>query len=95
MDSKNKSDYKYKYDLDNYTRCNIKMRSPEVAILTEYSQNLGISKNALLQKCLVYCYNEMIDVSSVKLSSPRKIRQNPELIQPVECHDVTKKQAFI
>lgn len=72
MDNKKQSDYKYKYDLENYTRCNLKMRSPEAAILLEYSQNLGISKNALLQKCLVYCYNEMIDVSGVKLSSPDK-----------------------
>lgn len=76
MDNKKQSDYKYKYDLDNYTRCNLKMRSPEAAILTEYSQNLGLSKNALLQKCLLYCYNEMIDVSGVKLSTPEKSGQN-------------------
>jgi len=72
MDNKKQSDYKYKYDLDNYTRCNLKMRSPEAAILSEYSQNLGISKNALLQKCLVYCYENYIDVSGVKLSTPEK-----------------------
>lgn len=78
MDNKKQSDYKYKYDLDNYTRCNLKMRSPEAQILAEYSQNLGLSKNALLQKCLVYCYNEMIDVSGVKLSTPEKSGQKQD-----------------
>lgn len=64
--------YQKAYKSANYTFCKVQMRSKEAAILTEYSQNLGISKNALLQKCLVYCYNEMIDVSGVKLSTPEK-----------------------
>ena len=68
----NQNQYIREYDKQNYTRCNLKIRSKEAAILAEYSANLGISKNALLQKCLVYCYNEMIDVSSVKLSTPGK-----------------------
>lgn len=76
MDNKKQSDYKYKYDIENYTRCNLKMRAPEAQILTEYSQNLGISKNALLQKCLVYCYENFIDVSRVKLSTPEKSGNN-------------------
>ncbi len=78
MDNKKQSDYKYKYDLENYTRCNLKMRSPEAAILSEYSQNLGVSKNALLQKCLVYCYENYIDVSAVKLSTPDKSNKKPD-----------------
>lgn len=72
MDKKKNVEYKNQYNKNNYTACNIRFRGKEAAILAEYSQNLGISKNALLQKCLVYCYNEMIDVSSVKLSSPDK-----------------------
>lgn len=72
MDKKRNIEYKNQYNKNNYTACNIRFRGKEAAILVEYSQNLGISKNALLQKCLVYCYNEMIDVSSVKLSSPEK-----------------------
>lgn len=64
--------YKTDYNKSNYTACNIRFRDREAAILTEYSQNLGISKNALLQKCLVYCYENYIDVSSVKLSTPEK-----------------------
>lgn len=72
MDKKRNIEYKNQYNKTNYTACNIRFRDKEAAILSEYSQNLGISKNALLQKCLVYCYNEMIDVSGVKLSSPEK-----------------------
>lgn len=72
MDKKRNIEYKNQYNKNNYTACNIRFRDREAAILSEYSQNLGISKNSLLQKCLVYCYNEMIDVSGVKLSSPDK-----------------------
>lgn len=75
MNKKEKFDsnkYISNYMKENYTECKVRFRSKEAAILSKYSQNLGISKNALLQKCLVYCYNEMIDVSSVKLSSPDK-----------------------
>ena len=68
----NQSKYVQSYIKDNYTECKLRLRSKEAAILAKYSANLGISKNALLQKCLVYCYNEMIDVSSVKLSTPEK-----------------------
>lgn len=68
----NQNKYIQQYDKENYTRCNIKMRDKEAQILAEYSQNLNLSKNALLQKCLVYCYENMIDVSSVKLSTPEK-----------------------
>lgn len=64
--------YKKEFNKDNYTQCLLRLRGKESEILAEYSQNLGISKNALLQKCLVYCYEEMIDVSSVKLSTPDK-----------------------
>ena len=62
--------YISEYIKNNYTECKLRLRGKEAEILAEYSQNLGISKNALLQKCLVYCYNEMIDVSNVKLSKP-------------------------
>lgn len=70
MDKFNKTKYDNNYIKSNYTECKVRFRSCEAAILSKYSQNLGISKNALLQKCLVYCYNEMIDVSGVNLSTP-------------------------
>lgn len=73
MDKKKNIEYKHQYTKNNYSRCEVTLRDKESAILAEFSENLGLSKNALLQKCLVYCYNEMIDVSSVKLSSPDKL----------------------
>lgn len=72
MDRKKDTDRKRAYNESNYTRCSLTLRDSEAAILSEYSQNLGISKNALLQKCLVYCYANYIDVSGVKLSTPEK-----------------------
>ena len=72
MDKFNKTKYDSQYIKANYTECKIRFRSKEAAILSEYSENLGISKNALLQKCLVYCYENYIDVSRVKLSTPDK-----------------------
>lgn len=68
----NSNQYKNEYTKKNYTRCNLVLRDKEAQILAEYSQNLNLSKNALIQKCLVYCYENMIDVSSVKLSTPEK-----------------------
>lgn len=78
MDKFNKTKYDNDYIKSNYTECKVRFRPREAAVLSEYSANLGISKNALLQKCLVYCYNEMIDVSGVKLSSPDKSGQKAD-----------------
>lgn len=78
MDKQKFQTYKQNYEKENYTTCRVNMRSKEAAILAEYSQNMGLSKNALLQKCLVYCYNEMIDVSGVKLSTPEKSGQKQD-----------------
>lgn len=64
--------YKSDFNKQNYTECKVGFRDREADILAKYSQNLNISKNSLLQKCLVYCYKNMIDVSSVKLSTPDK-----------------------
>ena len=68
----NKKAYNKQYTKNNYTQCIIRFRPSESAILSEFSANLGISKNALIQKCLVYCYENYIDVSGVKLSTPEK-----------------------
>ena len=74
----NATDYKSQYNKDNYTQCIVRLKSTESEILTEYSQNLGLSKNALLLKCLVYCYDNMIDVSNVKLSTVDKSAHNKD-----------------
>ena len=63
----NATDYKREYNKQNYTNCSIKVKPEFMQILTEYSQNLNISKAAMIQKCVKYCYDNMIDVSNVKL----------------------------
>lgn len=72
MDNKKKEfnqvKYVQDYNKNNYVKITTQFKPAEAQILTEYSQNLGISKNALLQKCLVYCYKNYIDVSGVELS---------------------------
>lgn len=72
MSKFDQSKYITEYTKNNYTRCTLKLRDKENEILTKYSQNLNISKNALLQKCLIYCYENFIDVSNIKLSTPDK-----------------------
>lgn len=72
MDKKAKIEYDNQYIKDNYTSCNVRLRQSENNILTEFSQNLGISKPALLQKCMLYCWENMIDVSDIKLSKSDK-----------------------
>lgn len=75
MDNKKEFDqYQYiqDYERKNYTKCLVRFRDREAAILAEFSANLRLSKNALIQKCVVYCYDNMIDVSGVKLSTPEK-----------------------
>lgn len=66
------SEYKDNYNKEKYTPCNLRVK-PEIArIIDEYAANMSVSKAALIQKCVLYCYNEMIDVSGVKLSTPEK-----------------------
>lgn len=64
MDKFNQSKYVNQYNKDNYTSCSIKIKPKNMQIITEYSQNLGISKTALIQKCVLYCYENMIDISN-------------------------------
>lgn len=67
----NQSDYITSYTKDNYNRVTLKLRKRENDILEEYCKNLHLSKNALLQKCMIYCFDQMIDISDIKLSSPK------------------------
>lgn len=63
------SDTKYKndYNKQKYTCCNIRIKKEISDIITEFADNMGISKAALIQKCVIYCYENYIDVSAVKL----------------------------
>ena len=65
----NPSAYAVAYCRDNYIWCETRMFPFEAEILIEFAQNLNLTKSALLQKCMIYCYNEEIDVSDVKISS--------------------------
>lgn len=63
----NQSEYINSYNKQHYTSCSIKVKNEFMQLLAEYSQNMDISKTALIQKCVKYCYDNMIDVSGVKL----------------------------
>lgn len=64
--------YKDAYNKENYTRCDIRIKKDISDIIAEYSNNLNISKSALIQKCVIYCYENYIDVSAVKLDKSDK-----------------------
>ena len=72
MDKFNKKEYDKQYNKDNYTSCNVRLRKKEADILAEFAHNMGVSNPVLLQKCMIYCWENMIDVSDVKLSKPEK-----------------------
>ena len=64
--------YKDAYNKENYTRCDIRIKKEISDIIAEYSANMHISKAALIQKCVIYCYDNYIDVSGVKLDKSDK-----------------------
>ena len=64
--------YKDAYNKENYTRCDIRIKKEISDIIAEYSENMQLSKAALIQKCVIYCYDNYIDVSGVKLDKSDK-----------------------
>ena len=64
--------YKQEYNKENYTICKAVLRQREAQILANYSLKTGLSKSALLVKCLIFCYNNGIDPSYIELSKPEK-----------------------
>ncbi len=44
--------------MGKYTCFGFKVRGKEWKALTEYSQKYNLPKSTLLQKCMIYCYNE-------------------------------------
>lgn len=67
MDKFNKKEYDMQYQKDHYTSCRIVLKPDEAQILTEYSQNLGISKNKLIKMCVKYCYKNMLDLNDLNV----------------------------
>lgn len=72
MDKFNQKDYANSYNKQNYTCCNIRIKKEISDLIAVYSDNLNISKAALIQKCIIYCYENYIDVSGVKLDKSDK-----------------------
>lgn len=66
--------YITEYNKANYTSCSIKVKKEFMQLLTEYSQNLNISKTEIIQKCVKYCYDNYIDVSGTKLEYGDKLQ---------------------
>lgn len=48
------------------------LKDKEAEILNEYISKTKLSKNELILKCMLYCWEEMIDVSKVKLPSDKE-----------------------
>lgn len=72
MDKFNQKDYANNYNKQKYTCCNIRIKKEISDIIAEYSENMQVSKAALIQKCIIYCYENYIDVSAVKLDKSDK-----------------------
>lgn len=72
MSNFDNSKYQKEYYSKNYTSCKVILRDKEARILANYSLKTGLSKSALLVKCLIFCYNNGIDPSYIELSKPEK-----------------------
>lgn len=55
--------YKNQYSKDHYLQIYISLSHQNFETLEKFAENLGLSKNALLQKCLIYCYENDIDLT--------------------------------
>lgn len=60
------------YNKQNYTNCNIRIRKKMNDILTEYCDKMHLSKAALIQKCVLYCYDNSVNISAIELPTPDK-----------------------
>lgn len=55
---------------------NLRLKDKESKILDNYTLKTGLSKPELIRKCMLYCWEEMIDVSDIKLSSAEDYKEN-------------------
>lgn len=72
MEKFDSTKYKSEYNKQKYTCCNIRIKKEISDLIAEYSENMQVSKAALIQKCVIYCYENYIDVSRVKLDKSDK-----------------------
>lgn len=66
MSEFNQNEYIKQYKKEKYTNCSIQLKPAEAELLTEYSQNLGISKNKLIKLCVEYCYKNYVDLQELQ-----------------------------
>lgn len=57
--------YKSQYQKEHYRSLRVRLSLQDYTILTNFSDNLQLSKSSLLQKCLLYCQANDIDLTSI------------------------------
>lgn len=57
--------YKKQYKKERYRSLKIRLSLQDYTILTNFSDDLRLSKSSLLQKCLLYCHENDIDLTSI------------------------------
>lgn len=50
----------------------LRLKEKEAKIFNDYITKTKLSKTELIRKCMLYCWEEMIDVSKVKLPSEKE-----------------------
>ena len=64
--------YKNQYMKEHYTSCKVLLKPEEAELLAKYSEETGIAKSVLLKRCLLFCYENMVDVSELPEIPPKK-----------------------
>lgn len=59
----NQSEYITKYIQAHYTEISLRFSKEDFQTMETFADNLQLSKSSLLQKCLVYCYENDIDLT--------------------------------
>ena len=55
------------YSKAHYKNIGIKIKEKNADIIEKFSKDLHMSKAELIQKCVLYCYENMIDISNVTI----------------------------
>ena len=65
MEKFNENEYKKQYRKENYTNCQLSIRSEEYRKLEEYREILGLSKNAFFIRCALFCAENDIRIEEI------------------------------
>lgn len=55
------------YNKSNYVNCSIRIRKEMSEIIADYCEKTQLSKAALIQKCVLFCYDSGAPVAGVRL----------------------------